>query len=847
MTSLAITGGSAAYGGGICNYSKAVLTMTNCLMFGNSAERYGGGIENRGTVSLYNCTIAGNSAQLGGGTFSYSNSNSNYYNTVVLLNSASGGDRYSDVYNKGTAGAFNTLSTFTAWTASEQCPAYDAALPLFTNPGTGDFTLTGDSQAVNQGNNSYISGYETDLAGNIRIFGGTVDLGAYEAGPETPSTVVTTNLDIVDPADNLISLREAVTYAGEGDTVTFAPELAGKTILLDGSEIQITKGIAVDAAGIGGITIDAGGNSRVFYISGGTQNTPVELSSLAITGGSAAYGGGICNYSKAVLTMTNCLMFGNSAERYGGGIENRGTVSLYNCTIAGNSAQLGGGTFSYSNSNSNYYNTVVLLNSASGGDRYSDVYNKGAASAFNTLSTFTAWTASEECPAYDAALPLFTNPETGDFTLTGNSQAVNSGNNSYISGYETDLAGNLRIVGGVVDLGAYEVDPETLSTVVTTELDIVDPADNQISLREAVAAAGEGDTVTFAPELAGKTILLNGSEIQITKGIAVDAAGIGGITIDAGGNSRVFKISSGTVVLSDLTLENGWHENQGGAVYNAGDLTLNSVAVSGSSSGKFGGAVYTAKASSLTVTDSVFTENAASTHGGAVMVEKNAQAEISGSYFSGNTSGAYGSAVYVWNNAVVGITDTLFVGNSALYGTIRNYGGTLNMVNVVLSGNIRGLSSGSNGVNTAVNVTISNNTRSAVFGDGSASLLFYNSIILGGRTVFELNGDSTVGGDTNLSVSEFGSGFILYDGGDLFAPDGYSLIEDSQAIDKGNNSYISGYETDLAGNPRIVGGTVDLGAYEYQSGDSALLRAQAADAVFAEFDSAGPEIDSDAF
>ena len=681
-----------------------------------------------------------------------------------------------------------------------------------------------------------------------------VMVGQSAAVPATVGASVWVVNTTADPAswnsaDSRISLREAVAAAGEGDTVTFAPELAGKTILLNGSEIQITKGIAVDAAGIGGITVDAGGKSRVFYVSGGTQSAPVELSSLTITGGSAAYGGGICNYSKAVLAMTNCLMFGNSAERYGGGIENRGTVSFRNCTIAGNSAQLGGGTFSYSNSNSNYYNTVILLNSASGGDRYSDVYNKGAASAFNTLSAFTAWTVSEECPAYDATQPLFTDPENGNFTLTGNSQAVNRGNNSYISGYETDLAGNIRIFGGVVDLGAYEAGPETPSTVVTTELDIVDPADSRISLREAVAAAGEGDTVTFAPELAGKTILLNGSEIQITKGIAVDAAGIGGITIDAGGKSRVFKINSGTVVLSGLTLENGCHENQGGAVYNAGDLTLNSVTVSGSSSGKFGGAVYTAKGSCLTVTDSVFTGNTASTHGGAVMVEKNAQAEISGSYFSGNTSGAYGSAVYVWNNAVAGITDTLFAGNSAPYGTIRNYGGTLNMVNIVLLGDVRGLSSGSNGANTAVNVTISNNTRSAVSGDGSASLLFYNSIILGGRAVFELSGDSTVGGDTNLSVTEFGSGFIPYDGGDLFEPDGYSPAENSQAIDKGDNSYIFGYETDLAGNPRIVGGTVDLGACEYQFGGSSLFssRARAADAVFAEFDPAGQEIDLDGF
>ena len=86
------------------------------------------------------------------------------------------------------------------------------------------------------------------------------------------------------------------------------------------------------------------------------------------------------------------------------------------------------------------------------------------------------------------------------------------------------------------------------------------------------------------------------------------------------------------------------------------------------------------------------------------------------------------------------------------------------------------------------------------------------------------------------------------DGGDLFAPDGYSLAEDSQAIDKGDNSYISGYETDLAGNPRIVGAAVDLGACEYQYvGGQSSSGAQAADAVFAEFDPVGPEFDLDRF
>jgi hypothetical protein len=51
--------------------------------------------------------------------------------------------------------------------------------------------------------------------------------------------------------------------------------------------------------------------------------------------------------------------------------------------------------------------------------------------------------------------PLFVDLMKGDFHLQPGSPCINSGLNTLTTG-QTDIDGNSRIVGGVVDMGAYE-------------------------------------------------------------------------------------------------------------------------------------------------------------------------------------------------------------------------------------------------------------------------------------------------------------------------------------------------------------------------------------------------------
>ncbi|PYS82428.1 MAG: hypothetical protein DMF70_08020, partial [Acidobacteria bacterium] len=363
-------------------------------------------------------------------------------------------------------------------------------------------------------------------------------------------------------------------------------------------------------------------------------------------------------------------------------------------------------------------------------------------------------------------------------------------------------------------------------------------------------------------------------QLVVSHDVNVNGPGVNQLTISGNNASRVFNISSGkTVTISNLTVSGGkvTGANKGGGVLNSGTLTLTNVTVNGNNSDSLGGGIFSS--GNLTVTNSVVSGNTGKNGGGGIEQNGLGVALLTSSTVSGNNAPNGGGAGVENSGGTFTITNVTVSGNSSFNtgGGIYN-GGTLSLLNSTVSGNVsKDDGGGMEDDNTAtiVNSTITNNhadNDDSAGGTGGGIKLggnpitLHNTIVAGnfrgtGSTRDDVSGaldissaSNLIGDGTGMSGISNGSNgnqvgtiaspidpllaALMDNGGPTFT---HGLLYNSPAVDAGDDcvftntcspSLGSALTTDQRGLSRkadgdlVSGAHVDIGAYERQATES---------------------------
>jgi hypothetical protein len=229
-------------GGGMSNDNSSSPSLSNVIFSGNNAFQGGGMYNFTCALSLSNVTFSGNNASSGSGVY-------NVASFLIIKNSIFWGNQQGssavvgdDIYNNAnsTTTITNTAlqlvsssygSDFPSITTGNNLFAQDPLLLNAANPagsdgkfGTSDdgLALTACSPVLNAGNNTGVA--TTDIVGNPRIFGSTVDMGAYElqAAPQYyPIPATTTNNALnFDGTNDYVEITNCNTALTNTDALT---------------------------------------------------------------------------------------------------------------------------------------------------------------------------------------------------------------------------------------------------------------------------------------------------------------------------------------------------------------------------------------------------------------------------------------------------------------------------------------------------------------------------------------------------------------------------------------------------------------------------------------------------
>ncbi len=403
------------------------------------------------------------------------------------------------------------------------------------------------------------------------------------------------------------------------------------------------------------------------------------------------------------------------------------------------------------------------------------------------------------------------------------------------------MTSSARLIGGVLVI-AGAASPATAATLYVngtcgndawsgTSSTCTAPDGPKAHIQAAITAAGDGDTVLVAAGTYFEAIDYQGKAVALSSDDGPETT-----IIDGQGSGTVVTCTSGEgpgTLLEGFTITGGFAN--GGGMYCIGSSPTVRNCIFTGNQADVGAGIRSCQGSSPFIDACSFIDNFAEV-AGAGMLQCEGHPVIRNCLFQNNISPGGDAGLVITGNdgTPPTVVNCLFIGNQGGQSGGAIDGGDTLWVNCVFSQNVSGgilhAALVTTGAATVINCTFSGNTGNGIQAwGGKNNLAVFNSIVWD-NSLGSLDGTATVyfsdfqggwagPGSDNINVDplfvQAGTNDLRLSIGSpcLDAGDNAALPADEVDLD-GDGNTVETLPYDLAGNPRVQSGIVDMGAYE---------------------------------